>query len=305
MSPDVPPVPGAFLPAAAPDGVVSPGAGGEEWIDTHCHLDAIEFAADRDRIVEDARQRGVGQIVIPAVALENFEAVQRLAHATPGAAYALGIHPMATPGAARADIDQLADLLERSQGDAKLVAVGEIGLDFFLPHLKTEAAIGEQEWFYREQLKLARRFQLPVLLHVRRSADRLLKYLREIEVVGGIGHAFNGSAQQADAFVQRGFRLGFGGAMTFERARQIRRLAQTVPAEALVLETDAPDIAPAWLNRQRNTPGELPRIAATLAHLRQWDLAEVAARTTENARTVLPRLTGALSSGASGTRAQV
>jgi TatD DNase family protein len=170
------------------------------------------------------------------------------------------------------------------------VAVGEIGLDYFVPHLKSDAAREHQEWFYREQLHLARRLGLPVLLRVRRSADMLLKELRRIDSVGGIAHAFNGSAQQAAAFVARGFRLGFGGAMTFERALQIRRLAQTLPDTAMVLETDAPDIAPAWLYRQRNAPAELPRIAETLAALRHWSVVETARRTTENAYAALPRL---------------
>ena len=150
------------------------------------------------------------------------------------------------------------------------------------------------------QLELAREFELPVILHVRRSADTLLKHLRTIKVRGGIAHAFNGSEQQALAFVGLGFRLGFGGAMTFERALQIRRLAQTLPMSAIVLETDAPDSPPRWLYRtaaqraagetSRNEPGELPRIAATLAELRGLTLAELAAATSANARTALPGL---------------
>ncbi|HEX8886325.1 MAG TPA: TatD family hydrolase, partial [Noviherbaspirillum sp.] len=129
-----------------------------------------------------------------------------------------------------------------------------------------------------------------VLLHVRRSQDIILKYLRRISLPGGIAHAFNGSFQQAETFIALGFRLGFGGAMTFPRALQIRRLASTVPASALVLETDAPDISPVWLHPQRNTPEQLPRIGAALAELRSMPVDEIASLTTANAHAALPRL---------------
>lgn len=229
-------------------------------------------------------------IVIPAVAAGNFAAVRALAHATPGAVYALGIHPMATPEAEDEDLETLAGQIEAALGDERFVAIGEIGLDYFVPALKTDAARERQERFYVEQLRLARRYQLPVLLHVRRSQDQLLARLRRLPGVGGIAHAFNGSAQQAAAFVGLGFRLGFGGAMTFERSLNIRRLAAGIDSAALVLETDAPDIPPAWRHRERNTPGELPRIGAALAALRQWDPDECARCTSANALAVLPRL---------------
>jgi TatD DNase family protein len=177
------------------------------------------------------------------------------------------------------------------------VAVGEIGLDHFVPGLDRE----RQQRFYLAQLKLARDHGLPVILHVRRSADGLLAGLRRVEVAGGIAHAFNASDAQADEFVRRGFRLGFGGAMTFERALQIRRLAAGVPPTAVVLETDAPDIPPQWLYRtaaargdgdghRRNEPAELPRIAQTLAALRGWSIAATAEVTAANAMAALPRL---------------
>jgi TatD DNase family protein len=182
-----------------------------------------------------------------------------------------------------------------------LVAVGEIGLDGFVPTLNTPEAWQKQLLFYRAQLKLAQHHQLPVILHVRRSADSLLKGLRDIPVVGGIAHAFNGSLQQAQAFIDMGFKLGFGGALTFDRALQLRRLATELPLSALVLETDAPDIPPHWLYataaqrsagqpQGRNTPAELPRIAQVLADLRGMPLAELAHATRANACAALPRL---------------
>lgn len=265
------------------------------WIDTHCHLDAVEFYPDREAVLARAREAQVAMQVLPAVEVANFDAVCTLAHQH-GLSYALGIHPMYLDRAADEDLDRLTDALAQHQGDPRLVAVGEIGLDHFVPDLDR----ARQERFYLAQLKLARRFGLPVLLHVRRSADALLKGLRRFEGVTGIVHAFNGSAQQAHAFVRRGFVLGFGGAMTFDRSLNIQALAAELPAHSLVLETDAPDIPPQWLyrtaaqraagDRSRNEPGELPRIARTLAGLREWTLAETALITSTNACTALPRL---------------
>ena len=265
------------------------------WTDTHCHLDAPEFDTDRDGVVARARAAGVAQIVVPAVEVSNFQTVRALAHRH-HFAYALGIHPLYTGRAQGADLQSLRETLGAHRDDPRLVAVGEIGLDHFVPGLDPE----RQQQYYVAQLELAREFHLPVILHVRRSADTLLKHLRTIKVQGGIAHAFNGSEQQALAFVDLGFKLGFGGAMTFERALQIRRLAQTLPMDAMVLETDAPDIPPHWLYRtaeqraagvtSRNEPGELPRIAATLAELRGLSLADLAAATSANARAALPGL---------------
>lgn len=265
-------------------------------IDTHCHLDAPELAPDVDAVRALARQRGVARLVIPAVDVHNFAAVQALARRH-GDAYALGIHPLCSPGAGQADLQTLQQWLERAQGDPHLVAVGEIGLDFFVPGL--DAA--HQEALFAAQLRLARRLELPVLLHVRRSVDRVLKGVRQVPGLTGIAHAFNGSLQQAQAFIRLGFKLGMGGAMTHERALQLRRLARALPLDAIVLETDAPDIAPHWLYttaaeraagqpQGRNTPAELARIAQVLADLRGVPLAELARQTTANALQVLPRL---------------
>jgi len=265
------------------------------WIDTHCHLDAPEFDADRDAVVARARGAGVAMQVLPAVEVAHFDAVRALAHQH-GLAYALGIHPLYVDRAADEDLDRLQQALATHRGDPRLVAVGEIGLDHFVPGLDR----ARQQHFYLAQLKLARESGLPVILHVRRSADALLAGLRRISVCGGIAHAFNGSLQQAQVFASLGFALGFGGAMSFERALNIRAIAAAVDAHVPVLETDAPDIPPQWLYRtaaqraagqtSRNEPAELPRIAAVLASLRGWTLAETAAHSATNARRVLPNL---------------
>ena len=270
------------------------------WIDTHCHLDAPEFDADRDAVRQQARQVGVALCVWPAVQRRDWAGVQaQVAHH--GDAYALGIHPLYVPQADDQDLLALDAALTAAKDDPRLVAVGEIGLDFFVPELCTPEMRDRQWRFYVAQLALAQKHGLPVILHVRRSADLLLKGLRQAGVQGGVAHAFNGSAQQAQAFIALGFALGFGGAMTFERATVLRALARELPLDALVLETDAPDIPPQWIYRTaearasgqaqgRNTPAELPRIAHVLADLRGVSLQTLAQATCRNARRVLPRL---------------
>ncbi|AKM31845.1 DNAase [Pandoraea faecigallinarum] len=259
------------------------------WIDTHCHLDAAEFDADRATVIANATAAGVAGLVVPAVECATFDAARAAARAVPGGAYALGIHPLYTPRAREEDIATLRVAVERAMGDPRFVGIGEIGLDYFVKTLDTE----RQQFFYVEQLKIARDFDLPVILHVRRSQDALLKQLRIFTPRGGIAHAFNGSRQQADMFVERGFCLGFGGQMTFDRALQIRRLAVEMPLSSIVLETDAPDIAPEWIYKQRNSPAELPRMAKVLAALRGVTLEVLSEATCANAWRVLPRLSGA------------
>jgi TatD DNase family protein len=259
-------------------------------IDSHIHLDAAEFDPDRAALLDAAQRAGVDGYVIPAVAPFNFETVRSLAHSLPRAVYALGIHPMyVMPLDIEQSLSQLEQALQAYRDDPRLVAVGEIGVDYVVPGL--DAA--KQEQFYIAQLKLARRFGLPVILHVRKSQDTLLKWLGAVDVPGGIAHAFNGSEDQAKRFIARGFALGFGGAATFNGSSRIRRLAATLPHEALALETDAPDIAPQWLHHdgviERNTPAQLPRIAAEVATLRGIDVAELALITAANVRRVLPR----------------
>ena len=256
-------------------------------IDTHCHLDAGEFNETAEQLAGQAHASGVEAIVIPAVCVANFDAVTQLGKY---GGYALGIHPLYVPDASEDDLRILRERVEVAMADPNFVAIGEIGLDFFVPALCTPAMRERQSYFYREQLRIAKHFALPVLLHVRRSVDPVLKGLRQFGLTGGIAHAFNGSAQQAAQLIELGFRLGFGGAMTYTRALQIRRLAAELPLAAIVLETDAPDIAPSWLHDQPNSPGQLVRIAATLAQLRGMSEQEVAIATTDNALAVLPRL---------------
>ena len=252
-------------------------------IDTHCHLDAPEFDHDRIQVIQRSYENGVRCMVVPAVACSNFQAVIDLAVANPACVYALGIHPLYVQQAQDADLDYLRTTVATTAP----VAIGEIGLDFYVEGLDRE----RQAFFFTEQLKIARDADLPVILHVRKSIDDILKHLRRIPVKGGIAHAFNGSRQQADMLIEMGFKLGFGGAMTYPPALRIRELAEKLPLEAIVLETDSPDIPPVWLGHQgRNTPQELPKIAAVLAEIRGESIDKISITTTQNAQQALPKL---------------
>jgi TatD DNase family protein len=251
-------------------------------IDTHCHLDATEFDADRADVMARARAAAVGCIIVPSVERANFGAVSSLCREYPECRAAYGIHPIYVGRAEEGDLVALRDAVMRERP----VAVGEIGLDQFVDDRDDL----RQEFFFVEQLKLAREFDLPVLLHVRRAVDPVLKQLRRIRVVGGIAHAFNGSRQQAEEFIKLGFKLGFGGAMTYAKALRIRALAADLPLDAIVLETDAPDIPPVWLAGSRNEPAEMKKILEVFAGLRNLTTAVAAAAVEQNVRDLFPSL---------------
>lgn len=255
-------------------------------IDTHCHLDASEYDADRDAVAARALHAGVKHIIVPSIAAANFQATADCRRYA-GVEIALGLHPMYVHVHRE---EHLAKLDEAIDGQHP-VAIGEIGLDRFqscIGHPGVhEEDLERQEFFFVEQLKLASKYGLPVLLHIRRANDQILKQLRRIKVRGGIAHAFNGSMQQAQEYIKLGFKLGFGGAMTYPRATSLRKLATELPLDSIVLETDGPDIPPEWIAKQRNEPAELPKIAQVLADLRGINLDEVAQHTSENAKQVL------------------
>ena len=274
------------------------------WIDTHAHVDAWP-PAQAAALLADARAQGVGGIVIPAVAPANFAAVQALAQQS-GAYYALGIHPLYVAQAGDDAIDQLAAALLQQHAEPKLLAVGEIGLDFFVSALKTEPLRQQQIDCYRAQIALAQQYRLPLLLHSRDAVDAVLQALRAAHFAhGGIAHAFKGSIQQAQQFLDLGFKLGFGGACTHARALHLQDLARRLPSDAIVMETDSPDMPPTWLYTPKqardagaqqapNTPLQLPAIGAFVAELRGIDAADWAAQTCANACAALPRLAALL-----------
>ena len=262
------------------------------WIDTHCHLDAPEFADSLDTVIQAATEKNVKAILLPAVKVADCTHVRELAHQysqqIPGLVYTLGIHPLYTNQAQEGDMETLEKRIVESLSDPRFVGVGEIGLDYFVEDLDPH----KQEFFFNAQLDLAQKYQLPVILHVRRSQDTILKALRRRNIPGGIAHAFNGSFQQAEQFIELGFKLGFGGAATYERALQIRRLLKELPLDSIVTETDSPDIPPAWLRGEGtafNEPAFLPRIAKELALVRGVSDAKFTSAVWANAMQVLPR----------------
>jgi len=269
------------------------------WIDTHCHLDAPEFAANFPAVIDDALQNNVQAILLPAVRAADCQQVRAMANQygsqLPGLVYTLGIHPLYTNQAQKSDVQVIEQQISQSLPDPRFVGIGEIGLDYFVEDLDLRC----QDYFFNAQLDLAEQFQLPVILHVRRSQDAILKALRRRKIPGGIAHAFNGSMQQAEQFIGLGFKLGFGGAVTYERALQIRRLLKELPLDSIVTETDAPDIPPAWLRAEGiafNEPAFLPRIAQELAAIRGIGEAEFASAVWRNAMQVLPRWSALCSS---------
>jgi len=230
--------------------------------------------------------------LLPAVKVGDCQHVRELAkeysQLISGLVYTLGIHPLYTNQAQEGDIAILEQEISQSLADPRFVGIGEIGLDYFVEGLDPH----KQEYFFNAQLDLAQQFQLPVILHVRRSQDIILKALRRRKIPGGIAHAFNGSFQQAEQFIELGFKLGFGGAATYERALQIRRLLTDLPIDSIVSETDAPDIPPAWSREEGlafNEPAFLPRIARTLASIRGVNEADFALAVWRNAMQALPR----------------
>ena len=262
------------------------------WIDTHCHLDAPEFASSLGAVIHAAAENNVKAILLPAVKVADCAHVKDIAHQycqeIPGLVYTLGIHPLYTNQAQESDIETLEKQIIEALSDSRFVGVGEIGLDYFVEGLDPH----KQEFFFNAQLDLAQKYQLPVILHVRRSQDAILKALRRRNIPSGIAHAFNGSFQQAEQFIELGFKLGFGGAATYERALQIRRLLKELPFGSIVTETDSPDIPPAWLREEGiafNQSAFLPRIAKELALVRGVSEAEFALAAWSNAMQALPR----------------
>ncbi|MBK1724479.1 TatD family hydrolase [Thiocystis violacea] len=252
-----------------------------ELIDTHCHLDVADFDADRDAVRAACKDAGLTALVIPAIHARGWPGLLELcvAKGRPRLYPALGLHPVYLEQHADADLVDLERLVKRSRP----LAIGEIGLDFYVRELDA----GRQQRLFEAQLGIAQDAGLPVLLHVRKAHDEVLAALRRIPVCGGIAHAFNGSLQQAAQYLELGFKLGFGGMLTFERSTKLRRLAAQLPMEAIVLETDAPDMTVASHQGERNSPEYLPQVLAALAEIRAVDHAEIAARTTANARAVL------------------
>lgn len=247
--------------------------------DTHCHLDASEFDADREKIIERAIAAGITRIVVPAITADNFAAVDAVCARYSLCRPAYGLHPVYAERHRPGDLQRLREAIAA----ARPLALGEIGLDGWVKNVD----FATQTYYFVEQLKIARDFDLPVLLHARHANDEVMKQLRRFDIRSGIAHAFNGSMQQAEHFIKQGFKLGFGGAFTYARALNLRRLAKQLPLQAIVLETDAPDMSPAWAHGQRNSPEYLVQIVAEMAALRGTDSGAIMKAAELNANAIL------------------
>lgn len=250
-----------------------------QLIDTHCHLDVVEFDADRGTVIASAKSLGVSQFVVPGIHRDGWPQLLALCAADPQLRPALGLHPVYLEKHRPAHLDDLASWVEREHP----IAVGEIGLDYAVKSLARDPQLG----LFEAQLEVAKTFDLPVLLHVRKAHDAVLRSLRAKQISAGICHAFNGSLQQAQKYIELGFKLGFGGMLTYARSKKLRALAARLPLDAMVLETDAPDLTVASHQYHRNSPEYLPEVLTALSEVLDEDPEVIAAATTANAIAVL------------------
>lgn len=247
-------------------------------IDTHCHLDVADFDLDRAQILERCRDHGITRLIVPAIDAPGWGNLAALCQSHPMLFPAYGLHPVYIHAHRDADLESLKLHLVYHRA----LAVGEIGLDFYIPD--TDKA--RQVAIFEQQLHIARDADLPVVLHVRKAHDEVLRILKKIRVKGGTCHAFNGSMQQARDYIQLGFMLGFGGMLTYPHSSKLRKLAKELPLDAIVLETDAPDMTVASHHGQRNSPEYLPECLQALAEVRNESPEVVADVTTKNAERV-------------------
>lgn len=249
-------------------------------IDTHCHLDFSEFDNDRDLIIEQAQEAGVSDIIIPSVSQSTWHKTIVLCESYSQCHLALGLHPVFI------DQHEPHHLLELDQliASTPAIAVGEIGLDYYLKNLDRD----KQHAFFSKQLIIAQKHKLPVIIHNRKAHDECIALLKEIDVGGGIIHAFNGSIQQAEKYIELGFLLGFGGMLTYPRSRKLRALAKKLPLNSIVLETDAPDMTVQQHKGLRNSPHYLPFVLESLAEIKEKRPTDIAKILNENVRTLFP-----------------
>lgn len=244
-------------------------------VDSHCHIDAPQFDSDRAEVIARAQHLGVAQIVAPAIDAASWPGLKAVADAFPQVFPAYGLHPMFLERHRPEHLTLLREWIERERP----CAVGECGLDHYVDGLDPET----QREYLIGQLKLAREFDLPVILHARRAVDEVTGLIRRIGGLRGVLHSFSGSRQQADNLCELGFLLGFGGPVTYERASRLRGIVADLPGEFLLLETDAPDQPDSSIRGQRNEPARLVEILRTVAALRGETEEHIARQTSKNA----------------------
>jgi len=228
-------------------------------VDTHCHLDFQVFDEDRDWIIKQCLEQDITAIVVPGVCQKDWRRLLAICSENQSLFPALGLHPCFIQDHHSSDLDKLAQLCDAQS----LVAIGEIGLDFYRSDLDRD----EQKLYFSEQLQIALQYQLPVLIHARKSHDEVIRYLKASPAIKGIIHAYSGSYEQAKEYLKLGFKLGFGGAFSYPKATRLRSLVSKLPLDSWVLETDAPDMSPFEHHGERNSPHYLVEIAQTFISL--------------------------------------
>ncbi|MEE9342603.1 MAG: TatD family hydrolase [Gammaproteobacteria bacterium] len=251
-----------------------------EIFDSHCHLNFEHFDKDREHIIQQCLKKNISSILIPSAEKTDWEKIAFLCNKHRSTLFpAYGLHPVFIEKHAAADLISLDDFVQNHT----VYAIGEIGLDFYIKSLDKE----KQLQFFVTQLQIAEKHSLPVILHVRKAHDTVLHELKASGVSQGIVHAFNGSLQQAEKYIEMGFFLGFGGTMTYKNAHRIHRLAARLPIESIVLETDAPDMVVAEHKGKRNSPEYITYSLEALSRIRKQPVETVAKITTNNARRIL------------------
>lgn len=247
-------------------------------IDSHCHLDFPDFDHDRQTVLQRCAAITINDIIIPAVSGDTFARTISTCESNHALHLALGLHPIFIGQHQPQDLNTLDQLIEQHQP----IAVGEIGLDFHSSSVNLDKE--KQIMFFTKQLIIAKHHQLPVIIHNRKAHDLCLDLLQEMDINGGIIHAFNGSIQQAHKYIERGFLLGFGGMLTFERSSKLRKLAKQIPLTAIALETDAPDMTVQQHKGERNSPEYLGYVQAALAQIKSISANDVDQITSTNVR---------------------
>ncbi len=248
-----------------------------QLIDSHCHIDFPIFDDDRAEVLTQCKQAGITDIIVPAVSANTWDRLLSICNQDTMLHPTLGLHPMFMAEHNKSDIAKLEDYVKQFTP----VAIGEIGLDFFVEGHDKQSQIA----LFEQQLLIAKKHHLPVILHLRKAYDQALVLLKKHNITQGIVHAFSGSEQQANHFIKQGFLLGIGGVITYDKATKIRRIFQQMPLTHIALETDAPDMPLADQTSSRNSPANIPSILSHLASHRTESLADIAAKTTLNIQT--------------------
>ncbi|WP_045860080.1 TatD family hydrolase [Raoultella terrigena] len=256
-----------------------------QFIDTHCHFDFPPFADDEAGSIARAAREGVMRIIVPATEADNFPRVLALAEQHDALYAALGLHPIVIERHDESSLQRLEACLQ--QRSAKVVAIGEIGLDLY----REDPQFDRQQAVLEAQLRLAKRYDLPVILHSRRTHDKLAMLLKRHALARtGVVHGFAGSLQQAERFVQSGYKIGVGGTITYPRANKTREVMSRLPLSALLLETDAPDMPLNGFQGEPNRPEQAARVFATLCELRQEPADAIAEALLSNTEALFGRL---------------